>query len=371
MKILVTGGAGFIGSFLVDKLLDIGHDVRILDNLEPQVHPNGKPPDYLNKKAEFVKADMTDYKTVEEAVKDVEVVFHEAALVGVGQSMYQVRRYVNANVLGTANLMDVLVNKEHDVKKVIVASSMSTYGEGAYECKACGNVSPKIRPEKQMKNRDWEIHCPKCGKVLLPKSTPEDKKQEINSIYALTKKDQEDMVINIGRTYGLPCVALRYFNVFGPRQALSNPYTGVVAIFLSRIKNRRPPVIFEDGMQSRDFICVHDIVQANILAMKSKSADYEIFNVGRGMQTTIKEVAESIAKLNNLNINPKITGEFRKGDVRHCFADITKIKSKLGFEPEVSFEKGMLELMEWSKSQKAVDKLDVATQELKYHGLVK
>lgn len=370
MKILVTGGAGFIGSFLVDRLVKLGYDVRIFDNLEPQVHTKGKKPDYLNQKAEFIKGDMTNYKEVEKAIQDVGIIFHEAARVGVGQSMYQVRRYVNANILGTANLMDVLANKEHSVKKVILASSMSVYGEGAYECESCGKVSPGLRPEQQMKDKDWELRCPECEKVLKPIPTDENKKQEVNSVYALTKKDQEDMVMNIGKSYGIPCVALRYFNVFGPRQALSNPYTGVAAIFISRIKNGNPPIIFEDGLQSRDFISVHDVVQANILAMKNKAADYETFNVGAGRQITIKEIAEKIAKLNNSGIKPNITEKFRKGDVRHCFADITKVKSKLGFEPKVSFEEGMLELMEWSKNQEATDKSELATHELREHGLV-
>lgn len=369
-KILVTGGAGFIGSFLVDKLIEQDHDVRIFDNIEPQVHPNGKEPDYLNKKAEFIKGDICDQEALTNAIQGIDIIFHQAAMVGVGQSMYQIKRYVNANTMGTANLMDILVNKKHNVKKVIVASSMSVYGEGSYKCDSCGKVSPKLRQEEQMKNNDWEVHCPKCNKPSKPVPTDENKKQEINSIYALTKKDQEDMIMNIGISYGIPSVALRYFNVFGPRQSLSNPYTGVAAIFLSRIKNNNPAIVFEDGLQSRDFISVHDIIQANILAMKSKAADYEIFNVGAGRQITIKQIAETIAKLNNSDIKPQITGKFRKGDVRHCFSDITKIKSKIGFEPKVSFEEGMYELVEWSKNQQAVDGSETATQELKKRGLV-
>jgi len=369
-KILVTGGAGFIGSFMADELLKQGHEVKILDNLEPQVHIGGKAPVYLNKNAEFVKGDVRNRETVKKAIEGVDILFHEAALVGVGQSMYDIKRYVDANTLGTANLLDVLVNEKHNIKKMMVASSMSTYGEGSYVCEKCGEVEPKLRPEKQMQENDWEVHCPLCEEIAKPSPTKESKKQEINSIYALTKKDQEDMFMNIGITYGIPSVAFRYFNVYGPRQSLSNPYTGVAAIFMSRIKNNNAPMIFEDGNQSRDFISVHDIVQANILAMEKSSADYEIFNVGTGKQVTIKQVAEVLAKLYGKDLEPHIVGKFRKGDVRHCFSDITKIKSKLGFSPKVSFEDGMKELIAWAGNIEAVDMVEKATEELRKKGLL-
>ncbi len=368
-KILVTGGAGFIGSFIVDRLIEEGHDVRIFDNLEPQVH-QGKTPGYLNEKAEFIKGDVSNYDELKKAVEDVDIIFHEAARVGVGQSQYQPKRYVDVNIGGTANLLDILVNSEHDVKKLIVASSMSIYGEGAYQCENCGDVSPSIRSDEQMSGQEWELHCPVCGEKIMPIPTTEEKKLQSNSIYAITKKDQEEMCLNIGKTYGIPSVALRYFNVFGPRQSLSNPYTGVVAIFLSRIKNNNPPLIFEDGLQSRDFISVHDIVSANILAMKSSAADYDYFNVGAGRQITILEIAEILAKLQNSDVKPRIIGKFRKGDVRHCFADISKIKSKLGFSPEVGFEDGIRELMEWSAGVEADDRVDEATDELRKKGLL-
>ncbi len=368
-KILVTGGAGFIGSFIVDKLVELGHEVRIFDNLEPQVH-QGKIPDYLNKKAEFVKGDIGDYGALKKAMQDVDVIFHKAAMVGVGQSMYQIRRYMEVNTLGTANLLDILVNSKHNVKKLIVASSMSTYGEGSYECETCGIVNPPLRADEQMRGEDWELHCPKCNKICRPVPTKESKRQESNSIYAITKKDQEDMVLNIGKTYGIPAVALRYFNVFGPRQSLSNPYTGVAAIFMSRIKNGHKPLIFEDGNQSRDFISVHDIVESNILTMNSNHADYEVFNVGSGRQVTILQVAETIAKLYGKDMVPEVTKKFRKGDVRHCFADISKIRGKLDFEPKISFEQGMKELIQWADTAEAEDNVDRATEELKEKGLV-
>jgi dTDP-L-rhamnose 4-epimerase len=368
-KILVIGGAGFIGSFIADELVKNGNTVRILDNLEPQVHGKSVP-QYLNKEAEFMSGDVRDDNDLKKALVDIEEVYHMAAMVGVGQSMYQVKRYVDVNTLGTANLLDFLVNKEHDVRKLVVASSMSTYGEGSYECEKCGEVYPPLRTDEQMRNEDWELHCPSCGSILKPIPTKESKKQDCNSIYAITKKDQEEMVLNIGKTYGIPSVALRYFNVFGPRQSLSNPYTGVVAIFSSRIKNNHAPMIFEDGLQSRDFISVHDIVDATILSMKKSAADYEIFNVGAGRQITIKEIAERLAKLYGKDIKPEITLKFRKGDVRHCFSDISKIKNKLGWEPKVGFDEAMKELISWSNPIEAVDGVEKATEELKRKGLV-
>lgn len=367
-KILVTGGAGFIGSFIVDELVKEGHDVTILDNLEPQVH-QGSVPSYLNKSAKFVKGSVLDYELFKKRATESDVVFHEAAMVGVGQSMYQVARYSSANIIGTAYLLDILANEKHGVKKVMVAASMSSYGEGAYSCKSCGIVSPSLRSEEQMKGKVWELIC-ECGARLSPVPTPESKPLQPNSVYAITKANQEQMVLAVCKSYGIPAVALRYFNVYGPRQSLSNPYTGVAAIFMSRIKNGNPPIIFEDGLQTRDFVSVHDIVQANMLAMKSKSADYEVLNVGSGTPTTIKNIAETLARLYKKDIQPSVTNKFRKGDVRHCFADISKIRKLLDYSPKVSFEQGMKELISWSETQRSVDKVEQATQELMDKGLM-
>ncbi|MDP8214028.1 MAG: GDP-mannose 4,6-dehydratase [Candidatus Euphemobacter frigidus] len=370
MKILCTGGAGFIGSFLVDELIRMGHEVRIYDNIEPQVHPGGEVPDYLNKDAEFIREDVLNYDALAKAVEDVDIICHDAAMVGVGQSMYQIKRYMETNTLGTANLLDILVNRKNKVRKLIVASSMSTYGEGAYLCPACGPVSPPLRPVEQMDRGDFEVHCPNCGEIVQAIPTPESKFQEINSYYALAKKDQEDMVMLFGQTYGLPVIALRRFNVFGPRQSLSNPYTGVAAIFMSRLMNDHRPIVFEDGLQSRDFISVHDIVRANIMVMESEKADQQIYNVGAGRQITVLEIAQTLGRLLGKDIEPDIVGKFRKGDVRHCFADISKIKGNLGFEPRVSLEDGFRELIEWSKNTSANDMGDRATEELREKGLV-
>jgi len=367
--ILVTGGAGFIGSFLVDELVKKGHFVKILDNLEPQVHM-GKIPSYLNKEAEFIKEDVNNYDVLKKLIKDTDIVLHQASIVGVGQSMYEIQKYFHSNSMGTATLLNALVNEEHNVKKLVVASSMSIYGEGSYKCEKCGIVEPKLRSEEQMSKKEWELKCPDCDSILIPTPTKENKKQDTNSIYALTKKNQEEMCLMVGKAFGIPTVALRYFNVYGLRQSLSNPYTGVAAIFMSRIKNNNQPIIYEDGLQTRDFNSVHDIVDANILAMEKSSADYEIFNVGTGNPVSIKQVVETLVRLYGKDIKPVVTNQFRKGDVRHCFADITKIKNKLRFKPKVSFEEGMKELVDWSKNQEAVDNFDQATDNLKKRGLI-
>ncbi|MDY6964417.1 MAG: NAD-dependent epimerase/dehydratase family protein [Halobacteriota archaeon] len=369
MKILVTGGAGFIGSHIVDELTK-DHEVVVLDNLEPQVHK--RKPDYLNYGAKYIFKDVRDENSLRKALEGVEIVFHEASAVGVGQSMYQIEDYVGANTYATAKLLDFLVNEEHCIKKLIVASSMSIYGEGSYNCEDCGVVYPKLRGEKQLKEREWEMKCPNCGRVVEPEATNEDKPLRPTSIYAITKRDQEEMCLSIGIAYGIPTVALRYFNVYGPRQSLNNPYTGVCAIFSSRIKNNNPPLIFEDGIQSRDFLSVHDIVKANILAMEKSSANYEFFNVGSGMSVNILNISDTLIKLYGKEgkLMPTITNKFRAGDIRHCFADISKIKSKLGFEPGVNFEEGMKELVDWGKGEEAEDKFDDAHKELLRKGLV-
>ena len=370
MKILVTGGAGFIGSFLVDSLVRQGHTVRILDNLEPQVHRTGKPPSYLNPDAEFLHGDMRDYETVKIAVTDMEIIFHEASMVGVGQSQYEISKYIASNTLGTANLLDVLVNTKNKVQKLVVAASMSSYGEGRYKCNDCGPVRPSLRSLEQLQTGQWECLCPHCQQELTPLPTDEEARQNNNSVYGLSKMDQEQLCLIIGKTYSIPTVALRYFNVYGPRQSLSNPYTGVAAIFMSRIKNGHRPVIFEDGLQSRDFVSVHDIVSANLEVMNNPRADYNVYNIGSGNPLTIKSIAEKLADLYKSPVVPDITYRYRKGDIRHCFSDIAKIKKDLGWQPCISFEEGMNELIEWAQEAEAIDEMDKAFTEMKQKGLV-
>ncbi len=370
MNILVTGGAGFIGSFLVDKLVLLGHQVTIYDNLEPQVH-QGKRPKYLNKDAEFIQADICDEDSLDKALKSIDIVFHEAAMVGVGQSMYQIIKYTRVNELGTATLLDLIVNKHRDhIKKMIIAASMSVYGEGLYLCKKCGRVKPSIRVEDDLKKKKWEPKCPDCNKSLSPMATDEDTRLDCNSVYAINKKAQEELFLTVGRAFNIPAVALRYFNVYGPRQSLSNPYTGVAAIFISRIKAGKSPVIFEDGFQSRDFVSVHDIVSANIAVMENSRADYQVFNVGSGNKITIVGLAKLLIKIFGSNLTPEITNQFRTGDIRHCFADISKIKRVLNWKRKVNFEDRMKELIEWSWQEESKDYFDQANKILKAKGVI-
>lgn len=370
-KILVTGGAGFIGSYLTDLLLEKGYSVRIIDNLEPQVHGlSGKKPKYLNPEAEFIKSDINNQATLKKALQGIDVVFHLASAVGVGQSMYQIKKYTFVNDVGTANLLELITQTKNKVQKIIVASSMSIYGEGKYKCQRCGIFYPKKRSEKQIKKKIWEMLCPICGKEAMPIPTDEEKRLFTQSIYAINKSSQEQMCLAIGNAYKIPTVALRYFNAYGPRQALSNPYTGVLAIFSCRVLNHHPPIIFEDGLQSRDFIHVKDLARANVMAMEKKEADYEIFNVGSGKRTNLIELSNFLIKSISPNLKMDITNKFREGDVRHCFADTTKIKKKLGFFPKIKLENGLIDLLNWLKTQKATDKVTKMSLELKKRGLI-
>ncbi len=361
-KILVTGGAGFIGSHLVDRLVKKGGDVVVLDNFDPQVHHRGKP-GYLNKNARYIEGDVRDERALLKSTGGVDTVFHYAAKVGVGQSMYEIKEYVDANTQGTAFLWDYIIDKKLNINKFIVASSMSIYGEGSYKCPKCGVRSPHLRNEEDLKKKRWELLCSGCGGELEPLGTNEDKKLLSTSVYAITKKDQEELSLNLGISYKIPTVALRFFNVYGPRQALSNPYTGACAIFSSRIKNENPPLIYEDGLQTRDFIDVRDIVEASLLAMNNEQADYNFYNVGTGCALTINEVAGTLIELYGKKMAPEITNRYRVGDIRHCYADIEKIK-KLGFRPKIKFKEGLRDLVAWGKSEKAVDKTGEADAEL-------
>src|SRR5947209_529729 len=367
-NILITGGAGFVGSHLADALLAVGHNVRIFDSLTAQVHGD-QVPAYLSKEAEFIKGDMRDADAVHSALQGMDVVFHLAAAVGVGQSMYEISRYIGTNTQGTAVLLQGLLDRKSRVEKLVVASSMSIYGEGKYLCAQCGDVAPSPRPVEQLRAKRWEVSCPRCGQALTPIPTDESKPMQCSSIYALSKKDQEEMCLLYGRTYGLPVVAFRYFNIYGSRQALSNPYTGVAAIFASRLMNGNPPLIFEDGKQLRDFVSVRDVVQANLLAMECSGADGMALNIGSGEPISISQVAAELSCAMEKNIPAALTLKYRAGDVRHCFAGISAAGKFLGYAPKVRFAEGLKDLVQWLCSQQPQDRAAEAVAQLSEFGL--
>jgi dTDP-L-rhamnose 4-epimerase len=371
--VLVTGGAGFIGSHLVDALLARGHRVRAFDSLERQVHGDAAArPAYLHPQAELVVGRMTDRDALRAALDGVEVVFHQAAAVGVAQSMYDIARYVEANTLGVAVLLDLLANERAalPVRRLIVASSMSIYGEGQYRCAAHGVVYPRLRPKEQFERGDWEMHCPACGAVVAPEATPEAKPLYPTSVYAISKRDHEELCLAVGWALGIPTIALRYFGVYGPRQALGNPYTGMLAIFATRLLNGNPPGVFEDGQQLRDLIHVSDIVRGNLLAMEREDVAHEVFNLGTGRPLRVLEVAETLCRELAPGVRPAILGQARAGDIRHCYADIGKARRLLGYEPGMAFEDGVRDLLGWVRGQRAADGFDAAQQELRRRGLV-
>ena len=370
--VLVTGGAGYIGSHLVDRLVADGYGVTVLDNLEPQVHRTGTWPSYANAGAQYVRGDVRDRAVFEPLVVAADAVVHFAAAVSIGQSMYQVDRYVDVNTRGTALLLDILVNAKHHVGKVLVASSIGVYGEGGYRCATCGPVAPGIRSAEQLAARDWEQRCPRCGAHAASVPTAEDKPLYRDNIYSMTKYHQEEMVLLIGKTYGIPAVAPRFFNVYGPRQSLSNPYAGVAAIWLSRLLTGKQPVVFEDGGQLRDFVSIHDVVDCLMLMLEKPGADYLPVNVGSGETVTILDIARLLARILGSTIEPEITQTGRTFDIRHNTADITRARQTLGFSPRVSLEQGFTELVEWAKTTPdvAVDFFDRAVQELRDKGLL-
>src|SRR5687767_7906861 len=371
-NVLVTGGAGYIGSHLVDRLESRGYEVAVLDNLEQQVHRAGTWPSYANPRARYVLGDVRDRAVFEPLVLGSDAVVHFGAAVSVGQSMYQVDRYVDVNTRGTALLLDILVNSKHHVEKLLVASSIGVYGEGAYRCATHGSVAPTIRSEEQLAARDWEQRCPTCGEHVASIPTPEEKALYRDNIYSMTKYHQEEMVLLIGKTYGIPAVAPRFFNVYGPRQSLSNPYAGVAAIWLSRLLNDKQPVVFEDGAQLRDFVSIHDVVDCLMLMIETPGADYLPVNVGSGQAVTILEIARLLARLLGKSIEPQGTLSGRKFDIRHNTADITRARQALGFHPKVTLEQGFGELIEWAKAtpDRAEDFFDRALEELKDKGLL-
>ncbi len=368
---LVTGGAGFIGSHLVDRLVASGRSVRVLDAVEPQVH--GSSAGHRNPGAQYLDGSVLDREVLGGALEGVDSVVHLAAQVGVGQSMYDLTRYVGDNCLGTAVLLEEIARKRDSIESLVVASSMSIYGEGQYVCDSCGDDDPEVtRTAEQLEARDWEPVCVSCGSVVRAVPTKERKRLRSDSVYATTKRDQEDLCLVMGRAYGIRSVALRFFNVYGPRQSLSNPYTGVAAIFASRLLNGHAPLVFEDGLQSRDFIHVSDIVRGVELALEREEADGKAVNLGTGRSTTVLDVAHALGRALGKEIEPEVVNRFRQGDIRHCYGDIALAREVLGYEPGVAFEDGMAELGAWiaEEAPPAEDRVAQSTAELEQRGLV-
>jgi len=371
MRVLVTGGAGFIGSFLVDRLLALDHKVRVLDNLDPQVHPRGLP-QYLAPAVELLVGDVRDRGRCAEALDGIDVVVHAAAAVGVAQSLYKVEHYVDVNVRGTATLLECIGERQPPLRKLVVLTSMTGYGEGVYRRPSDRRVlRVGIRTEEEIQRWGWDPVCPETGEPLEPLPTPEGAELMARNVYALSKRYQEELALSLGSVYRFPVVCLRMFNVYGPRQSLSNPYTGVLAIFLSRLLAGRPPVVYEDGLQTRDFVSVHDVVDAILAAIESPAADGEVINIGSGVPRSIAEVARMLAKVAGVpSIEPAITYQFRRGDVRHCIADLNKARQFLGFESQVAWEEGLAELVRWCRVAHAADRFNQADQELRGRGLL-
>lgn len=362
--VLITGGAGFVGSHLATELLHAGYDVRALDDLTPQVHEAGERPAYLDDAVELLRGDLRDPATARRALKGVDVVVHLAARVGVGQSMYEIAEYTSVNTLGTAVLLEALL--DHPVKRLVVASSMSVYGEGLYRDRNGEIFESVTRSRAELERGEWEPRTP-GGEPLEPLPTPETKRPALSSVYALNKYDQERLCLLFGDAYGIPTVALRFFNVYGPNQALSNPYTGVLAIFAARLLNDRPPLVFEDGDQRRDFVSVRDVARACRLAIERELDG--VLNIGSGHSVSVREVAKQLADVLGKDIEPEVVGRYRVGDIRHCFADVSAARRDLGFEAEVSLQEGLDELGRWLAGQAATDRADDAASELAARGL--
>jgi dTDP-L-rhamnose 4-epimerase len=370
MQVLVTGGAGFIGSFLVDQLLTTGHQVRVLDNLDPQVHPLGHP-SYLAPKAELLIGDVRNRQDCTKALEDVDAVVHAAAAVGVAQSLYRIEHYVDVNVRGTATLLQCLAEQRRLVK-LIVLSSMTGYGEGMYQRPSDGQLlRVGIRTKAEIRRSGWEPVCPQTAEPLVPVPTPEGAAFLARNVYALTKRYQEELALSLRAVYDFPVVCLRMFNVYGPRQSLSNPYTGVLAIFLSRLLAGQSPVVYEDGCQTRDFVSVHDVVDAILAVIQSSAADGQVINIGSGVSRRIKDVARTLAEIAGTpGIEPTITGQFRLGDVRHCVADISRARQILCFAPTIAWVTGLEELARWCRGAISADRFQQANQELRERGLL-
>ena len=375
-NVLITGGAGFIGSNLALKLIEKGYQVTVLDNLSPQIHgynPTETSPLYLSikDKVKFIHGTVTSKSDWEEALKDQDAIVHYAAETGTGQSMYEVEKYVDVNINGTALMLNLLMNGSYNVKKVIVASSRSIYGEGKYISKELGAVYPTQRESIHMDQGDFEVKYPNSSALTLV-GTDEESKIHPSSVYGITKQNQEQMVLTVCPTVGIAGVAFRYQNVYGPGQSLKNPYTGILSIFSTQIKNGNNINIFEDGLESRDFVYIDDVVDATILGLEKEEANNQVFNVGTGVATNVLTVANELVKNYGIDVSINVSGNYRLGDIRHNYADLTKINRLLGFSPKVSFEVGSKNFAEWVNTQEVQeDKYQKSIDEMKAKGLYK
>lgn len=377
MRVLITGGAGFIGSHIALRLIEKGYDVTVLDNLLEQIH--GKNPDKtsplycsIKDKTKFIKADVCNREALEGSISDADYIIHLAAETGTGQSMYEIKRYVDVNIGGTALLLDILTNSKHRIKRVVVAESRAIYGEGKYHCEKCGDVYPTERKDEDMAKGDFGCHCPKCGGKVALVATTEDSTIHPSSVYGIGKQVQGQLVHLICKNIGVESVSYRYQNVYGPGQSLTNPYTGILSIFSTRIKNHKEINIFEDGLESRDFVYIDDVVDATIAGMEVPEANGHVFNIGTGIATDVLTVAKTLCKHYGIDVPLNVSGNYRLGDIRHNYADISLAKRILGFEPRWNFDKGIKQFTEWVNRQELQnDYYEVSLEEMKQKGLFK
>jgi dTDP-L-rhamnose 4-epimerase len=375
-NILITGGAGFIGSRLALSLIAKGHKVRVLDNLAPQIH--GEVPESsplfrsIQGKVEFFRGSVTSRDDLLKVLPGMDTVVHLAAETGTGQSMYAIQHYSDVNIGGTALLLDLIANQPFPVKKIVVASSRAVYGEGKYRCHEHGFVFPSSRSAKAMEQGDFSVHCPVCDVSAQLVATDEETPVQPGSVYGVTKLTQEQLVLTVGKALGISAIAFRYQNVYGPGQSLSNPYTGILSIFSTRIRNKSGINIFEDGKESRDFVYIDDVVAATAKAIEFEQPIVDVFNVGAGVATDVLTIADTLQRLLGETVPTKVSGQFRVGDIRHNYADLAKVSRVLGFKPTVSIEDGLGRFVDWVKSEQIqVDRYEQSLEELKSKGLFK
>ncbi len=375
-NILITGGAGFIGSRLANFLIAAGHNVRVLDNLSPQIH--GAEPESspllrsLDEKVEFIRGSVTHRQDLMRALSGMDTVVHLAAETGTGQSMYAIEHYSNVNIGGTALLLDLIANEKFPIKKIVVASSRAVYGEGKYHCDVHGFVFPSSRAARDMEQGDFSVHCPVCDVPAQMVATDEATPVKPSSVYGVTKLTQEQLVLTVGQALGISAIAFRYQNVYGPGQSLSNPYTGILSIFSTRIRNKSGINIFEDGEESRDFVYIDDVIAATAKAVEHEQPLVDVFNVGSGAATDVMTIATTLQRLLGETVPTSVSGQFRLGDIRHNVADLTKVRAMLGFEPAVTIEEGLRRFVDWVKAEQIqVDRYEQSLEELKSKGLFK